>query len=549
MKDRKKIMKGMLSSLLIVSLVLTAAAGSAPAYAQSRVSSKEEVIYASADANGKIKELNAVNIFDGGKITDYGNYSQVKMLVSEDEINKSGNKIKINAGDKRVYYQGTMKTRQIPWKISIRYYLDGKEYSPKKLAGKSGHLTIHFSVTKNSACSGDFYENYALQAAFTLDTEKCTNIKAKDATIANIGENKQLSYIVLPGKGIDTYITADVENFEMDEVSINGLKEITDKNLELTDGAYKAFEGICTASETILNEKLTENGMSKITLTPYNYPSVLEDLLDDLDGSKVYRTAYDEAYYQVSKKVETQQDALYYQAALQAVKAQLLQNGMDEETADAYLQTEEGQALVANAAAGMSDEQKAQIKDAYIDQMMRSSDVTSQINEAVRKAEEAADQVEDLRTQLDDYRTFYDGLCDYTDAVTEAKDGSDELSENMQRLDENTGLLNDAVIEFRDKISELLDGVSELKDGTKKFLKEISKLKGEVHDIVSDMIDELKGKGMLRSFVSEKNTEIESVQFVIKTDAISVNDAPQEEETVQETLTFWQKLLRLFGMY
>lgn len=151
--------------------------------------------------------------------------------------------------------------------------------------------------------------------------------------------------------------------------------------------------------------------------------------------------------------------------------------------------------------------------------MMRSSDVTSQINEAVRKAEEAADQVEDL------------------------------LSENMQRLDENTGLLNDAVIEFRDKISELLDGVSELKDGTKKFLKEISKLKGEVHDIVSDMIDELKGKGMLRSFVSEKNTEIESVQFVIKTDAISVNDAPQEEETVQETLTFWQKLLRLFGMY
>jgi putative membrane protein len=98
-------------------------------------------------------------------------------------------------------------------------------------------------------------------------------------------------------------------------------------------------------------------------------------------------------------------------------------------------------------------------------------------------------------------------------------------------------------------MSKLYDGVSELKDGTKKFLKEISKLKGEVHDIVSDMIDELKGKGMLRSFVSEKNTEIESVQFVIKTDAISVNDAPQEEETVQETLTFWQKLLRLFGMY
>ena len=43
---------------------------------------------------------------------------------------------------------------------------------------------------------------------------------------------------------------------------------------------------------------------------------------------------------------------------------ELLQQGMDEAAADEYLQTEQGKALIEEAAAGMSDEQKAQIKEA-----------------------------------------------------------------------------------------------------------------------------------------------------------------------------------------
>ena len=618
MKHIRKITAAALSILLTVTCAIPAFAdGTTP-------SSKEEVIYVMTDNAGQVNDMEAVNIFAGGNITDYGNYSKVKILNTTDTITQKNDKITFSSDAGKVYYQGTMKKKEIPWNISIRYFLDGKEYSADKVAGKSGALKICFTVRKNKNCEGSFYEDYALQAAFTLDTEKCENIKAKDATIANVGKNKQLSYIVLPGKGIDTYITADVKKFEMDAVSINGLKlnlnievdyakidkkadtakeavkkldngageikagtekiddaaqelkektaefydgtgklsngaaelsgglkKITNNNLELTDGAYKAFEGICTASETILNEKLTENGMSKISLTPYNYTSKLEALLNDLNEAKIYQAAYNEAYYKVSKKVEAQEDTLYYQAALQAVKAQLLQSeAFGEETkADAYLQTEEGQALIANAAAGMTDDQKAQIKDAYIKQMMQSSEVTSQINQAVRKADKAAEQVEDLKSQLDNYRKFYDGLCSYTGAVTEAKDAADELSKNMRTLDENMGLLNGAIAEFREKIGELSAGVSKLKEGTEKFLEEISNLKGEVHNMISDMIDDLKGKGMLRSFLSEKNTEIASVQFVIKTDAISAGKDLKTEESVQETVSFWQKLLRLFGLY
>ena len=50
------------------------------------------------------------------------------------------------------------------------------------------------------------------------------------------------------------------------------------------------------------------------------------------------------------------------------------------------------------------------------------------------------------------------------------------------------------------------------------------------------------------SFVSEKNTNVESVQFVMQTDAIEVEETDEAAAAQEEKLSFWQKLLRLFGL-
>lgn len=42
---------------------------------------------------------------------------------------------------------------------------------------------------------------------------KCQNIEADQATIANVGSNKRLSYIILPGEGANLEITADVTDY------------------------------------------------------------------------------------------------------------------------------------------------------------------------------------------------------------------------------------------------------------------------------------------------------------------------------------------------
>ncbi len=67
------------------------------------------------------------------------------------------------------------------------------------------------------------------------------------------GSDKQITYTVLPGKGLESTITADVSEFEMDAISINGIKlnlnveiddaELMDQVSELMDATKKLNEG------------------------------------------------------------------------------------------------------------------------------------------------------------------------------------------------------------------------------------------------------------------------------------------------------------------
>ena len=62
------------------------------------------------------------------------------------------------------------------------------------------------------------------------------------------------------------------------------------------------------------------------------------------------------------------------------------------------------------------------------------------------------------------------------------------------------------------------------------------------------ILDSLQGSSEIISFVSKK-TDVESVQFVIKTQAIEFHASDTVQEEAEEYLSFWQKLLRLFGLY
>ncbi len=302
-KPQKKIISVLLSAALMITVCNPAFAGAAE---KNKSSEKEETIYATLASDGSLKSMYAVNSFNGGNITDYGNYENVKMLNTEDPIKQNGDTVTFSSSAEKVYYQGDLENRPLPWNISIQYLLDGKKYTADEIAGKSGHLEVRFKVEKNEDCTGSFYDNYALQASFTLDTEQCSDISAPDATIANAGGSKQLTYTILPGKGIDTSFYADVKDFEMESASINGIH--LNLNADIDDSALTGKVGELISAVSSLNKgaaqlsdgtAAVEEGASKTeqgALALKNGASSLSGISELKNASSQIRSGIDDAY-------------------------------------------------------------------------------------------------------------------------------------------------------------------------------------------------------------------------------------------------------------
>ena len=228
---------------------------------QIQIHLKDEVVYVKLNNNGNVDNVYVVNSFDvknGEKIVDYGRYSNVLNLSTSDKLNYSSGVVDVNVSDtnKKFYYQGDMKNCEIPWDINIRYTLDGKNISSEELAGKSGNLEISFDIKKNDTVDEVFFNNYALQISLTLDGDKCSDIIADGGTIASVGNNKTITYIKLAGEEASYTINSNVENFEMDSISFNGLN--MDMNVDVNvDDMTSSFDTLVDAIDK-LNDGASE---------------------------------------------------------------------------------------------------------------------------------------------------------------------------------------------------------------------------------------------------------------------------------------------------
>ena len=112
------------------------------------------------------------------------------------------------------------------------------------------------------------------------------------------------------------------------------------------------------------------------------------------------------------------------------------------------------------------------------------------------------------------------------------------------------GTLKISVGELNDGVKKLFDSTTAFKEGTGEFAKEADGIETEVGGEIDNMITEATVSNVEdTSFVSEKNTNVSSVRFVIKTETIEIEDSVDTETAVHEKLIIRQKLLRLFGLY
>ena len=612
MNKNKKIMAALLAGTMIVTSVT-------PAMAEAVPSSKEEVVYVNLTSGGSVKEMYAVNIFDDKNITDYGDYLSVELLNTTDNINQNGDEITFSSSADRVYYKGKMKSTIMPWNISIKYYMDGKEYAPKEAAGKSGKMEIYFKVSKNEAYDGSFYDAYALQASFILDTEIAKNITAADATLANVGNKKQLTYTILPGEGIDTVITADVTDFEMDAVSINGIPlnmNIQVKDEELMNKVDELLGGIEDIDNGADELNSGVNRLSDATRDDLQ-PGVnqLNDGMKDLnDGVLKIQDGLDELN---SKSYELTSGSAQVLSALNTINSQL----NSQEQKDSISQLVSGSAGIKDgitnltgklgelqagvsyakfmddlAAKGLSDEVISQLElsNTQIADMLESSypvaagtilknnqvieGLKSGINQylttvntnitalyqgaqslnteyakldaGIRSLAVSVQQLADGVNQLvSEYGKLDKGVNEYTEGVAKVIAGYSQIVTGTSDLLSGSGELRDGTAELVNSIAELYDGTSQLKDGTGEMRDETDGMDTQITDKIDEMVNGITGGNYeLVSFVSEKNTNVKAVQFVIQTESVQIKEADEATPVVEEKLNFWQKVLKLFGI-
>ncbi|OJU14730.1 MAG: hypothetical protein BGN88_10330 [Clostridiales bacterium 43-6] len=508
-------MKKIVSAFLALMLVVLPAM---PVYAADTASSKEEAVYGILKTDGSVDSIYVVNSFRSGNVKDFGKYTKLQNLTNGEKLSQNGEEITIHTSAEKLYYQGTLETKELPWSTAIQYSLDGKEISGTELAGKNGALQIKIKVTKNPSVNPTFFNNYALQIGVKLDTNRCDNIVTANATVAQAGSDKQLNYTVLPGNEADITVTANVKDFEMEAITINGIKlsmnmsidnagmqdqvnQLVDAIKQLDTGAGDLSGGAARLSDGmkqyIAGLKAFSDGLSKLNSGVGELNNGALSLKDGLSELTKQNSSLMNGALAIQ------------QSAFAAVNSQLAGTGLPVITPENYKTLLGGNPDFAEALA-----------------------------------------------QLEGAVQFTQGLKGYTEGVAQLKEGAAGLADGTTQLKASVSTLATSAQELYNGGAEINKAISKLRDGLSSYKKGTAELRGKTANLstdmteqINDIMDSISGNGDgVTSFVSEKNENVTAVQFVLKTTAVEKPEPAAPVKTEPAKKSFWQKLLALFGI-
>lgn len=573
------------------------------------VYSKSEVVYASLAANGALTSAYTVNGFSveqGGTITDFGSYDSVKALNEDLALAQKDDEVTFDAPEGVFYYQGTSNDIELPWTVEVSYEIDGKDMTAEQIAGVSGKVRIHLTTTRNADVDETYAECFMQQITFTLASEKCTNIVAEGAAVAEAGANKTVAFTVLPGKDADCTVSFDATDFTMDGIQIaavpysmaiempdtddmvsqfdqlssaigqfadgsaalaDGLGAVADGTSGLAQGSEQFGDGLADLSNSS-DELLSASGMIDQTL------KAIDSQLQDADFSQLEQLGQLPSEL---RKVAESLDKLSIACGQISSAAGTLE--------DAW--AEVGGKLEAARASGPSDEEIESLKAALdAGDCTLTIDQKQTVNDLIKEHDALAACVETYEAQdgkvtsavglLENFelsgvnavtsalRALANGIeanASDLSQLTQLAEGIHRLSTQYSSFDEGLGsyasgieLLSSRYSGISEGTTQLDDAFGQLKDvadlmaeGMETLDASTSVLPQEMREQISEMLadyefPEFDG----RSFASSENGDIESVQFVLTTASVKVAE-PEAQEEPEATESLWDRIVRLFS--
>ncbi|SER44345.1 X-X-X-Leu-X-X-Gly heptad repeat-containing protein [Gracilibacillus ureilyticus] len=562
---------------------------------------KDEVIYATLSATGDEKAMYVVNRFDvtkSGEIIDHGPYESVKNLTNLSEIEQTDQKVSFQAEEGEFFYQGNMDNQSLPWEVDVTYTLNGQKTDPENLLGKDGKLQIDIATSPNESEQNSFYQNYLLQVSMTLDPAIFNNIEATEATIANAGKNKQITYTVMPGKEGDMSLSADVTDFELNGIEISAvpssmsietpdvdemtgeMETLADAVAEINSGVAELEEGIATldtgVNDLVNGSQQYNNGMAEISQSSteiINASTSIKDALSlmnqslqgdsgDIDltqltqlpdglvqmGNGLSETAtglstLQENYVNALNTLNEAVEAMPSHEITEEQINALYSSGANSDVVDKLVETYKSAKAIKTT--------YNQVKEVFFTVEGTLNQVNGSLNEMSGSLNTMATNLSDSLDTMDvtdslgqlqegiaglstNYQEFHNGLVSYTNGVSQLAENYSGINSGIAELSSGTGALSTGVGELHGGTAELADATDNMPD--------------EIRAEVDEMIEEYdKSDFDPVSFVSKKNEKVETVQFVIKTESIVKEEVETEEIEEEQEDGFWSRLVELFS--
>ena len=213
---------------------------------------KSETVYVNLDNSGAQKSIKVsdwIHVPQGGVyVDDVTNLTSIVNVKDDSKPEINGQTLRWHLGTTDLYYQGDYSGR-LPLDFKITYSLDGKEYSPSEIAGKSGKLKITIKMNnvdpytvKVNGVNMTMYNPMLVVGGVSLSENKFQNISVENGRVVGNGNtqyavlagfpgiNESLGLSKLQSSGDSSYtfndtfvISADVTNFEIGNFMFSAL--------------------------------------------------------------------------------------------------------------------------------------------------------------------------------------------------------------------------------------------------------------------------------------------------------------------------------------
>ncbi|MBR3203082.1 MAG: hypothetical protein IKF60_05795 [Solobacterium sp.] len=229
---------------------------------------KDETVYIITDASGSRQSVIVSdwlkNTDGSASITDESTLKDIENVSGDESFTKNADgTITWDAEGKDIYYQGTTD-KELPVEVKISYELDGKQVTAEELAGKSGHVKVHFDYINNTeetvAVNGKNETvkiPFAMITGMKIDQDKFSNIEVTNGKVISEGKTSFVVGMAFPGLeeslDMDSTLTnadipeyveieADTTDFELGmTMTVAGNNLLENLNLE-TDGEVSELE-------------------------------------------------------------------------------------------------------------------------------------------------------------------------------------------------------------------------------------------------------------------------------------------------------------------